>query len=156
MYGKAKLVTVSDEYLEIVCDWLEKWSEHKDSWIIAQFLKKHGIGWSYFKHFISISPKLENIFEVTIAGLCEKWLLYAMKKDEMPRHMQKILMKYLRVYDNHAYAVDLEAKKEIAREEIIPSHTEYVKEDYTKKQLEGVFKRIYELNTNKRRNKQAS
>lgn len=155
MYGKQKFVTVSEEYLETVCDWLEKWATHDDSWIIAQFLKKHGIGWSYFKHFISISPKLENIFETVIAGLCEKWLLYAMKKENMPFHMQKILMKYLRVYDNHAYDVDQQAKKEIAREETAPTHN-YVKEDYTQHQLEGVFKHIYELNTDKRRNKRAS
>lgn len=155
MYGNKKFVTVSDEYLETVCDWLEKWARHKDSWIVAQFLKKHGIGWSYFKHFISISPKLENIFETTIAGLCEKWLLYAMKKESLPAHMQRILMKYLRVYDNHAYDVDQQAKKEIAREETT-SKNDYVKEDWAKKQLEGVFKDIYEYNTDKRRNKQAS
>lgn len=155
MYGKEKYVTVSEEYLETICEWLEKWADHKDSLIIAQFLKKHGIGWSYFKHFISISPKLENIFETTIAGLCEKWFLYAMNTDEIPFHKQKILMKYLRVYDNHAYDVDQQAKKEIAREET-GSKTDYVKEDYTQKQLEGVFKHIYELNTDKRRNKQAS
>lgn len=155
MYGNTKFVTVSDEYLETVCDWLEKWAAHKDSWIIAQFLKKHGIGWSYFKHFISISPKLENIFETTIAGLCEKWLLYAMKKESLPSHMQRILMKYLRVYDNHAYDVDQEAKKEIAREETADKN-DYVKEDWAQKQLEGVFKDIYEYNTDKRRNKQAS
>lgn len=155
MYGNKKFVTVSDEYLETVCDWLEKWASHKDSWIIAQFLKKHGIGWSYFKHFISISPKLENIFETTIAGLCEKWLLYAMKKESLPAHMQRILMKYLRVYDNHAYDVDQQAKKEIAREETTDKN-DYVKEDWAQKQLEGVFKDIYEYNTDKRRNKQTS
>ena len=150
MYKKKHFVNVSDEYLETVCKWLSDWSEESESWIIAQFLKKHGIGWSYFQHFLTLSPKLENIFETTISGLCEKWLFYAMKKKDMPPHMQKVVMKYLRVYDNHAYSVDIEAKKELAREETI-SGLEYVKEDYAQRELEGVYKRIYELNVNKGR-----
>ena len=154
MYGRKDFVDVSEEYLESVCEWLEEWSNQEDSLIIAQFLKKHGIGWSYFKHFLALSPQLENTFEITISGLCEKWLLYAMeKKNDMPQHMQKIVMKYLRVYDNHSYAVDLEAKKELAREQPTQS-PEYKNENYAKKQLKGVYKQIYELNTDKSRSKQ--
>lgn len=155
MYGKMAHVQVSEEYLDTVCQWLEKWGHQEDSWIIAQFLKKHGIGWSYFKHFLTLSPKLKNTFEVVIAGLCEKWVRYAMEKKSLPQHMQKIILRYLRVYDNHAYDMDLEAKKELAREETTAT-LDYVKEDYAREQLEGVFKRIYELNSNKRRGKEAS
>ncbi len=155
MYGRMRHIQVSDEYLETVCNWLEDWMKESDSWIIAQFLKKHGIGWSYFKHFLTISPKLKNIFEVAVATLCEKWVLYAMTKKNLPSHMQKVILRYLRVYDNHAYDLELESKKELAREETTAA-LDYVKEDYAKEQLEGVFKRIYELNSNKRRGKSAS
>lgn len=155
MYGKMSHVQVSDEYLETVCKWLEKWTKESDSWIVAQFLKKYGIGWSYFKHFLTISPKLKNIFEVTVATLCERWVMYAMERKDLPKHMAKLVLRYIKVYDNHAYDQELEAKKELAREETT-SALDYVKEDYAREQLEGVFKRIYELNSDKRRGKSAS
>lgn len=155
MDRKYQCVNVSDEYLETVCGWLNKWATQKDSWIIAQFLKKYGIGWSYFKHFLNLSPKLENIFEATMAALCEKWLLYAMEKKNMPQHMQRVLMKYLRAYDNHSFDMEKEAKKELASEET-KAALNYVKEDYAQQKLEGVYKRIYELNTNKRRSRKTS
>lgn len=155
MYGNMAHIQVSEDYIETVCEWLEIWMKEADSWIIAQFLKKHGIGWSYFKHFLTISPKLKNLFEVVVASLCEKWVFYAMGKKNLPQHLQKIVLRYIRVYDNHAYDQELEAKKELAKEETTTA-LDYVKEDYAKEQLEGVFKRIYELNSNKRRGKSSS
>lgn len=148
-------ISVSKEYVETVCDWLEKWAEEKDSWIIPQFLKSHGIGWSYFQSLMEICPQLHHIFEVTISGLCSKWLLYAMDKKELPQHMQKILLKYLRVYDNHAFYVDKEAKKEI-NEHTKFSLTNYAIEDYSKERLKGLYKRLYEENDNKRRSTKSS
>ncbi len=148
-------ISVSKEYIDTVCDWLAIWSIEEDSWIIPQFLKKHGIGWSYFQAMMEICPELHHQFEVIIAGLCAKWLLYGLSKKEMPQHMQKILMKYLRVYDNHAYYVDQEAKKELA-EKTKFSVTNYATEDYSKERLEGLYKRLYDQNVNKRRGSAAS
>lgn len=125
-------ISVSEEYIDTVCDWLEKWSKQKDSWIIPQFLKKHGIGWSYFRGMIEAHPQLRHIFEVTISGLCEKWFFYAMEKESFPKHMEKILMKYLRVYDSHASFIEQEAKKEI-EQSVKFSVTEYAIEDWSKR-----------------------
>ena len=36
-------IEVSKEYIEEVCLWIETWSKHQDSWIIAQFLKEKGM-----------------------------------------------------------------------------------------------------------------
>lgn len=148
-------ISVSKEYIDTVCEWLEDWSDHKDSWIMPQFLKKHGLGWTYFQSMIEMCPQLRHTFENTIAGLCSKWLDYAFGKKDLPQHMQKILMKYLRVYDNHAYFVDQEAKKEVAQNTKF-AVTNYATEDYSKERLEGLYKRLYDENVNKRRNRKSA
>lgn len=146
----AHKISVSKEYLDTLGEWLEEWAQQEDSWIMPQFLKKHGIGWSYFQSMIEMCPLLKNIFETTIAGLCSKWVLYAFQKKDMPAHMQKVLMKYLRVYDNHAYYVDQEAKKEVA-EHTKFAVTNYAVEDYSNERLEGLYQRLYDAQSNKRR-----
>lgn len=144
-------ISVSKEYIETVCEWLEAWAAEEDSWILPQFLKKHGIGWSYFRSLMDICPELHHTFEVTIAGLCTKWVLYAFSnKKDLPQHMQKILMKYLRVYDNHAYSVDQDAKKEIANNTKFAVNN-YAIEDYSKERLTGLYKSLYDASVNKRR-----
>lgn len=143
-------ISVSKEYIETVCDWLESWSEEESSWTIPQFLKKHGIGWSYFQAMMLIDPQLHNTFEIAIATLHDKWIMYAFDKKDIPQHLQKILMKYLRVYDNHAFYVEQEAKKELAENAEV-NVNEYTTEDYKKERVEGLYKRFYDENVNKRR-----
>ena len=145
-------VKVSDEYLDTICDWLDAWVEKDDSWAIPQFLKEYGIGWSYFKQFLDISPKLQNTFEVVISMLHTRWLSYAMQKDEMPRHMQTILLRYLKVYDNHSYWVETEARKEIAQESQL-NFINFESENYSDAKLQGLYKQIYDDNANKRRDR---
>ena len=148
-------ISVSKEYLDTVGEWLETWVDHEDSWIIPQFLKKHGLGWSYFQAMVETCPNLRHIFENTVAALCSKWLLYAMEKKELPQHMQKVLMKYLRVYDNQAYNVDQEASKEIVQNTTV-AVTNYAIEDYSKERLEGLYQRLYDENVNQRRSRKSS
>lgn len=147
-------ISVSKEYIDTVCDWINEWSEEESSWTVTQFLKKYGIGWTYFNAMMEICPQLHHTFEIAIAGLHSKWLNYAFEKKELPQHMQKVLMKYLRVYDNHAYYVDQEAKKDIADKTKF-AVTNYAVEDYSKERLDGLYKRLYEDNTNKRRSRKA-
>lgn len=144
-------ISVSKEYIDTVCEWLENWSSQEDSWTVSQFLKQYGIGWSYFQAMMKICPQLHNTFEITISGLHEKWLFYGMRSKEIPTHMQKVLMKYLRVYDNHAYSVDQDARREIAEKTTQFAVNNYAVEDYSKERLEGLYKRLYDENTNKRR-----
>ena len=148
-------ISVSEEYIDTVCEWLESWADKRDSWIIPQFLKAHGLGWTYFQALVEMCPQLRHIFETTVAGLCSKWMQYAMEKTELPRHMEKILMKYLRVYDNHSYSVDLEAKKDIAQNTTI-AVTNYAVEDYSKARLKGLYQSLYDKNAKQRRSRKAS
>ena len=143
-------ISVSEEYIESLCEWLEEWASLKDSWAIPQFLRSYGIGWSCFQSIMESHPKLHNVFEVVIAGLFSKWLMYGIKKKDMPQHLQKILMNYLRVYDNHAFYVDKEAKKEVAQN-INSTMKEYAIEDYSKERLKGLYKSLYDGESNKRR-----
>lgn len=146
-------ISVSKEYIETVCEWLEKWAEEESSLIIPQFLKQYGLGWTYFKALMEMCPQLHHVFENTISGLCSKWLVYGMNMKDLPQHQQKILMKYLRVYDNHAYHVDQEAKKELA-ENTQFSVNNYAAEDYSQERLKGLYKRLYDDNINKRRDRE--
>ena len=148
-------ISVSQEYLDTVCDWLEAWSNEKDSWIIPQFLKKHGIGWFHFRSMMERCALLHHIFEVTVAGLCSKWVLYAISKKDMPPHMQKVLMKYLRVYDNHAYYVDQQAKKDVAQNTNFAPRN-YATENYSEERLEGLYQRLYDENANKCRSRKTT
>ena len=145
-------ISVSPEYIDTVCEWLEKWSQNEDSWSVPQFLKEYGIGWTYFKAMMDICPQLHNIFETVVSGLHSKWMEFARNTKDMPIHMHKVLMKYLRVYDNHAYSVDQEAKKEIDQQtKMAPDN--YAVEDYSKERLEGLYKRFYDAQSNKRGNR---
>lgn len=145
-------ISVSKEYIDTVCDWLDEWAEREDSWTVPQFLKEYGIGWTYFNALMEICPQLHLQFETIIAGLHSKWMRYAFEQNELPPHMQKILLKYLRVYDNHAFYVDQEAKKEIA-EKTKFAVTNYAAENYSEERLEGLYKRLFDDNVNKRRSR---
>lgn len=147
-------ISVSKEYLDTVCDWLESWSLEEDSWIIPQFLKKYGLGWSYFHALMALNPELFHSFEVVVSGLAAKWMLYGFSKSDLPTHMQKIMMKYLLIYDTHALEVEKEAKNESDKPKF--SVTDYATEDYSKERLEGLYKRLYELNVDKRRSSKSS
>ena len=144
-----KEVSVSKEYIDTVCDWLESWAKKDSSWAIPQFLKKHGIGWPYLRSMMDISPLLHNVFEVTVSGLCEKWMLYGMNTDYVPKHMVKIMTKYLNVYDSHAYFVDQEAKKDVAQNTRF-SVNNYDIEDYSAEQLKGLYRKLYDTNDKKK------
>lgn len=149
MYTRQRKVNVSEEYLETLCSWMQEWGADKKNMIIAQFCSRYGIGFGYLKYFVCISPKLANIYETTLATLCERWLLYAMKTKDMPNHMHKVVMKYLRAYDHQSYYQDLEARKELAYEKT-STDPNFIKEDYSKEQLDGIYKQLYEQNVNKR------
>ena len=143
-------ISVSEDYIESLCERLEEWSNEKDSFAIPQFLKLNGIGWSFFQSIMESHPKLRNQFEVTIAGLYSKWFDYAMRSKSLPNHIDKILTKYLRVYDSHAFQVETELKKEVSEiTKIITKN--YAVEDYSKERLEGLYKSLYESESNKRR-----
>ncbi len=155
-------ISVSKEYIETVCEWLETWSNEETSWTIPQFLKKHGIGWSYFKGMMEIDPLLHNRFQITIATLHDKWISYAFEKKELPFHLQKIMMRYLRIYDNHSFYVEQQARNglEKAKKELEENAdvnvNEYTTEDYSQERLDGLYKRIYDENVNKRRSRASS
>ena len=105
---------VHKEYVTKLMDQLKKWSAKKDSMIFPQFLDEMGLGYSYFYHIMQQSPALHNVYEATLAKLCERWYQSGCRQKDMPAHMQKTYLKYLNVYDQHARHVTLEDKKEIA------------------------------------------
>lgn len=145
-------VQVSEEYLDTICDWLDSWIEKPQSKTIPQFLKEYGIGWSYFNQFLDISPKLRNTFEVVVSKLHCKWIDLAFANENLPKHQHSILMKYIRAYDSHVWEMELKAKKEIENESLV-KFIKFGSENYKDARLQGLYKRMYEQNANKRRDR---
>lgn len=143
-------VKVSEEYIDTVIDWIEEWGSKKSSMVIPQFLAEKGIGWKYFKQFLDISPKLHNAFQTVVCKLHSRWMDLAFEKKDLPRHLQAILMRYIKTYDDHAYEVEIAAKKEIA-EETNFTFVKYGSENYAAAELQGIYKQMYNDNVNKRR-----
>jgi len=144
-------IQISPEYIETVCSWLEEWEKDEKAMVIPQFLAKHGISWKYLKAMIEAAPLLQNTFEVVIAKLHAKWMELAFKKDDLSRHLTSILMRYLKVYDDHAFEIETKAKREIAEANAGVPLKVYESEDFKKLKLSGRFEEIYESNANRRR-----
>jgi hypothetical protein len=147
---RMKEYQVSIEYLETLCEWMIEWAEKEDSLIFPQFLTKRGIGYSYFNYFRHICPRVNNIYEVIISKLCTKWLRIGMTTKDMPQHQQKLLSRYIRIYDQLAFETETEARKIVA-EAKTQKECEFFAENYSKQKLDGVYKEIYDKNDNKRR-----
>ena len=146
-------IQISEEYIETVCTWLEEWSEDPQAMVIPQFLAKHGISWQYLKQMLELAPALQNQFEVTVSKLHSRWIDLAFQKDELSRHLTSILMRYLRVYDAHAYEVETNAKKEVAEANVGAQLALYETEDFKNLKLSGRFKEIYDSNADRRRSR---
>ena len=148
-----KKIQISEEYIESVCSWLEEWSEDPQAMVIPQFLAKHGISWKYLKQMMELAPVLNNTFEVVCSKLHSRWIDLAFKKDDLSRHLTSILMRYLRVYDAHAFEVEVSARKEVAEANTGVQLALYESEDFKELKLSGRFKELYESNANRRRSR---
>jgi len=147
-YNKFKNVEITDEKQMQIEEALYKWVEQPNSWIVPQFLQEYGLGWSLFQHILAQSPRLTNVFDVIVAKLATKWITFAFDKKELAPHMQKLLMKYLKAYDNHVYFLDIARKKELMKEEFNLSN-DYASENYASRELEGIYHSVYSDNINK-------
>lgn len=146
---KAWKVSVSDEYLDDLCDDLEKWCELPKSMVITQFLQHRGIGYPYFRHFVQTNQRVAHTFEFVKAVLCNRWVEKAIDEKDMPAHLAKVLMRYLRLYDGHG----LDIEKEMKAQEVEASTTaqmNFIAENYAREKLDGVNRTEYERNVNKR------
>lgn len=146
-------IQISEEYIETVCMWLEEWAESPQSMVIPQFLSKHGISWKYLKQMMDLVPSLNNTFQVVVSTLHSRWIDLAFRKDELSRHLTSILMRYLRVYDAHAFEVEMAAKKEMQDAQSGAQLILYDAEDFKNAKLSGHFKDLYEKNVDRRRSR---
>jgi len=150
LYRKFSSVPITKERVEEIELALKAWVKKEDSWIVPQFLKETQMGWSYLQYFLAHSPSLTNTFDVVVATLVDRWIKYAFNQKNLSQHMQKILLKYLKVYDNHAFSVDLAAKKDLLNEEIKATNN-YKEENYANASLEGFYNHVYAENVDKSR-----
>lgn len=147
-------VTVSDEYLDDLCEKMTEWAKGPDNLTIPQFLKERGLGYPYFKFFIWKSPKVNNTYEVMKSTLFTKWLKMALdpKEKDIAAHKAKVIMRYINLYDSHGYDMQQQAKIEEA-EATKTVELQFMAETYAKEKLDAEYESFYERNDNKRRNR---
>jgi len=123
------------------------WAEKEGNWVIPQFLRDSEVGWGTLQELLQRDSELMVQFEVMIANLHEKWLLFALdrKNSEYPKHIQQMFLRYLRVYD--AFLFSLERGLPFYRP--LPRET-YVLQDFSKESLEGTCKTLYDANIENR------
>lgn len=147
---KARPIQVSEEYLETVCEWMIEFANKEDSYTVPQFVQFKGIGYQYIKYFCAINDKVSNTFEIMKSVLHNRWLLLAMRLEELPAHRSKMLMRYLKLYDSHGLDVELEVKSAIAEVET-KTNMRVTADNYAAAELQQPYTGIYESNDNKRR-----
>jgi len=140
---------VSAEYLESVTENLLEFADHPESWIVAQFLEKEKIGWKQFKSLMSIDEALHNAFEVTISKLCAKWLKRGLFSEKNTRLQEQLIMRYVRLYDNHG--MDVEVMSKLIPEEATEPEERRV-ETYEDAPLDPLYAKIYAANKEKKDN----
>jgi len=148
-------ISVSDEYLDSVCEWMMEWVQKDDSLTVPQFLQWKGIGYPFFKYFVYRSSKVMNTFEVMKSILCNRWFHKAMYTEDLSPQRAKILFRYLRLYDSHG--LDIE---QIAREERVAVERkvdlQFAADNYAREKLDGEYQHIYQQNDDKRRGREKS
>lgn len=144
----------SDEYLDKLNKTLWSWIEdNPDAYTFPEFLKSVRVGWSFFRWCVSMDPQLKNTFEVVQSILHGRWLKHAFM-DKIFSHREKVLLRYLRIYDAHSLQIERDMKAQVDSEvERAKIFANYEVETYKNEQLEGKPAEIYEKNLNKRRSK---
>lgn len=148
---KMRRVQVSEEYLESLCEWMKVWpSAHEDNMTVPQFLRTHGIAYPFLKYFCYISEPVMAHFDLMKAELFSKWLLKALGKKKMSTVQEKVLLRYIRLYDSHGMDIEQESKEAIAAIEA-RVEKEYEAENYGNHQLSEPYQKLYDANDHKRR-----
>ena len=143
---KSKKIEVSKEYIQDhLIPFLKWWVEKEDSFVISQFLSERGISWTVFKELLQSHEDLQEEFDIIIARLHVRWFHLGMNSKELPSHKQKILSRYLKVYDNHGYYQESESKKDIIGKEGGSFH--YVIENFSNAKVSERLKKLCDTST---------
>lgn len=129
-------ISVSQEYIDALCTHMDEWSQKDNSLTIGQFQKAHGISFFYLKACGNVSEKVKKSFDLMKAVMHTRWLDMALDKDNLPPHMSKVLMRYLRLYDDYGLDIELQSRKEVASAGAPRSISI---EDYAKEQIDDRF-----------------
>lgn len=147
-------IDVSEEFIDSIAHELERWAEDPSAKVFSDFLADNGIAYSYFKYFIEVSPLLATTFEVVKAKLVGKWVKYGLiDNKDLPPHKMKLMMRYLKLYDDHGRDVEDESKARIIDAEE-KSRVKYAGQQYAGLKLKGPYAKNFDANVNKRRSRE--
>lgn len=147
-------VTVSDEYLEELSEWMIQWANRETSMILPQMYRERGLGHFYFAQFVRMSRDFKNAFEVVKSILCARWFELAFSAENLPPHKAAMVNRYLRIYDS--YILDQEKQSALLKQNTNNSNqpvNRYVSQSYAEEILSNFYDPIYESNVNKRRDR---
>ena len=132
------------EWLQL-CEAMLEWSVQDDSYAIPQFMQKHHIGWPEFKEMLLLNPAVKRTFHRVIPRLWQRWHKLAFNNKKLERYQAKIMMRYLTLYDAHAFEV------EQAKDEYNQRVLRFESDNYSEADLHEPFEDHWIMNANKRR-----
>lgn len=143
-------VNVSDEYIDSLCEWMLEWAQKDTSLTIPQFQQERGICNFYINYFKANKPKFLKCLEITKAVLCNRWMMMGMNSEKMAPHKEKIMNRYIRLYDTYSRDLDREFKQAIA--EVTPQVQKvYYTESFADRPIATPYDKHYDRNVRKQR-----
>ena len=123
-------LTQSD--VDKLCGKFIRWVEKDSSLTIAQFMEEEKISYSFFKEAASRSKQFDDIQQMGRAKLFTRWLARGMTKKAMTSANEKIVMRYLRMYDMDGLDVEAQLRGAANAAQKV-TEMEYLKQSYSDK-----------------------
>lgn len=117
-----------DELIKELLDWVYKLDDTPA--ITSNFFSKFKIPWRRFICLKKKYPSLDSAYQEVCTELCVKWFNYGMKSEKLPYHQQKMLEKYLAVYDPHIWNLKNQQYQEMKDKKINESFIERIIPNY--------------------------
>lgn len=113
-----------DQLTKEMLEWVYKLDDKPA--ITSEFFSRYRIPWHKFVRLKQKYPNLDSAYQEVCTELCLKWFNYGIKNEKLSFHKQKMLEKYLHVYDPHIWEMKNQSYQEMK----------------TKKTTESIIQRI--------------
>jgi hypothetical protein len=133
---------------EMIDDLLE-WADHPYSLALPQFLGLKKMPYEWVKIWNELYPEVREAWNAAKAICCQRLFNYAMAMDRLPAHKQRIVNKYLDLYDVYAWDIQQAARQD-ANKEFVEQFA-YELENWKVTKLHEEYEKFFAKNAEKRR-----
>lgn len=127
---------------------LETWADHPYSLALPQFLGQKQMPWEWMKIWLTHYPEVRDAWNRAKAVCCQRLFDFSMEMEKLASHKQRIVNKYLDLYDVHAFEIQ-RAQREAVTKEFV-QELPYAIEEWKVAKLHEEFERHYDVNQQKR------